>query len=373
MSARKLSDKWRTWVEVRRSAILKNFAAVRRLVGKKVGVLAVIKANGYGHGLREMVSILKKEQPLMFGVDSLEEAETVMQEECATPVIILGQIPRGRFRDAAAAGFRVSLYNAETIRTFAELQKSRPSLPLYGHLKVETGTNRLGMRLEELQRLRYLPPFEGIYTHFADTEDASSRFYLEQHAALEMVARYLAFRGLAPRMQHMAATAAILQYPETHGTLVRWGIGLYGLWPSKNLQEQLRQRINLTPALSWKTTVAQVKRVAKGETIGYDRTYRAKKDMEIAVLPVGYSDGFPRMLSNKGLVCVRGGAVPLVGRVCMNMIMADVTGLRARAGDIAELLGEDSKISVDMMASLAGTINYEIVARINPLIPRIVV
>ena len=166
-----------------------------------------------------------------------------------------------------------------------------------------------------------------------------------------------------------------MQYPETHGNLVRFGIGLYGLWPSSGVQHQVLNKIMLHPVLTWKTRIAQLKEIQKGETVGYDRAWKAKRKSKIAILPVGYYDGYDRRLSNCGEVLIRGQRAPIVGRVCMNMMMVNVTKISgAKASDKVVLLGKFGKaeIAVDEMAATIGTINYEIISRINPLIPRII-
>lgn len=373
--ARKALAGKRTWVEIRKNNILHNLRAMRRAVGPAVTIMAVIKANAYGHGIREIAKIIHRFPRLMFGVDSIEEANTLVRAGFSAPIMILGMIPKHQMRDAIKSGFHISVYDVGVLKTVQNITKNISPSKIHLHVKIETGTNRLGIRLETLRSFRALPQFEGIYTHFAEAENPKSVFYKHQLALYEDACAYLLARGIVPRLRHLAATSAILQYPETYESLVRLGIGLYGLWPSEGLRKRFAGEVALLPALEWKTTVAQVKRVPRGETVGYDRTYRARKDMEIAILPVGYYDGFDRALSNRGTVLIRGKRAPIIGNVCMNISMVDVTGIHARPGDVAVLIGESGgkKITAEEIASFADTINYEIVTRINPLLPRVIV
>jgi alanine racemase len=248
---------------------------------------------------------------------------------------------------------------------------------------VETGTHRQGVWFEEIagfaQAVARLPGvvIEGAYTHLATAEDTADDSYLRLQVerfnhSLEMLAQV----GIQPRYRHMAATAAAMLAPQSRGNLVRLGIGMYGLWPSLDTQVAMHERSGgnfaLWPALRWKTRIVQLARVPKGEPVGYGLTYRTRRASQLAVLPVGYADGYDRHLSNIGEVLVRGEIAPVVGRVMMNMTIVDVTDSpTVQVGDEVILLGPE--MPADRLATQVGTINYEIVTRISPLLPRVIV
>lgn len=375
----------KTWVEVNSRAILHNLHVVRRRVGKDVAVLAVVKSNAYGHGLLEVAKGLCAHQSFSkggwFGVDNIDEALTLKKAGIKNPIIILGYIPRPRLAEGITNGFRFVLYDTDVLTECAHIAKRLKKKALV-HLKVETGTYRQGIvqadipRFAELLRgLQHVVIPEGVYTHFADTENTSSMYYKEQLRRFKESITFFEELGIMPKYRHVAASAAALLYPKTHYNMVRWGIGLYGLYPSKDVQSSALRKMKLAPALTWKTRIAQIKAIPKNSTIGYDRAFTASQPMKIAVLPVGYWDGYDRHLSNKGIVLVRGKKCPVAGNICMNMCMVDVTTVPgARAGDEVVLLGKQGsrEITAEDVAEKIGTINYEVITRINPLVSRIV-
>ena len=250
-------------------------------------------------------------------------------------------------------------------------------------IKVETGTYRQGVMPEDisafakaLKKSEKYVIVEGIYTHFADTENVSSAYYKEQLASFEKHVALFEELGITPLYRHVAASAATLLYQKTHYNMVRWGISLYGLYPSGDVRRLSLNKIKLKPVLTWKTRIAQIKIVPKGSTIGYDRAFKASQAMKIAILPVGYWDGYDRRLSSKGTILVRGKTCSVVGNICMNMCMVDVTNVPGvRTGEEVVLLGKQGThdISAEEVAAKIGTINYEVVTRINPLIPRVII
>ena len=369
----------KTWVEISAHALRANHRTFRRLLGPSVALMAAVKANAYGHGMEQVARILasvpapKRAAPLWFGVDSAAEALRLRESGIREQILVLGISDPADFLPMAET--RVSFVLAR----FQDIA----CLPISArvHLKVETGTHRLGFFPEELPKVfgalhrRGIIP-EGLYTHVADAENMHSPFLSTQRERF-LRAESLAFRMWpnARLLRHLSATAAALRDPAARCDMVRVGIGLYGLLPDKGfLHHPIAKK--LRPALSWKTRVVQVKRILKGESVGYDRTYHAARAMTIAVLPVGYWDGFDRRLSNTGTVLVRGKKASVVGRVCMNMTMADVSNIpRVREGDEVVLLGKQghTEITAAEMAAALGTINYEVVTRINPLLMRAVV
>lgn len=366
---------FKTWIEVSRANLLHNLGEFKKMVPRDARIMAVLKANAYGHGIREVAEILRGQPNILFGVDSLQEAEAV-RSIAKQPIMILGYIPKSHLSRAINAGFHISVYSREAMRAVAHEIKTHciPDNRLRIHLKVETGTNRLGIGLEELANIPIPFPVYGLYTHFADSEDLRSNFLADQLAKLHSAEEILREKDIIPKLVHSNCTAAAIRGIQG-GNCIRVGIGLYGLWPDQNFKDYFRRsNIHLRPALSWKTRIAQVKHAARGETVGYGRTWEAASAMHIAVLPVGYYDGLDRRLSSRGMVLIKGIARPIIGRICMNMAMVDIGKIPAHAGDEVTLIGASGKreILADHIAKKIGTINYEIISRINPLIPRIV-
>ncbi|MRR10373.1 alanine racemase [bacterium] len=372
------------WVEIDRRALAANLRSFRGLVGPAVALMPVVKSNAYGHGLAEVAPLLAaSDRALWFGVNSLDEGLRLRALGIRRPVLLLGHVPLSRLAEAAAADLRLTVYNPETIRALARIRR-KATVRL--HLKLETGTNRQGVDLTDALRIaaliRKAPglELEGCSTHFANIEDTTSPVYpTAQIARYRRIMDALRAQGHDPKVNHIACTAAALVFPETRQRLVRLGIGLYGLWPSRETMLSLSERgrkFALAPVLSWKTRVAQVKSVPAGSYIGYGCTYRTTRKSRIAVLPVGYNEGYDRKLSNTAHVLVRGRRAPIRGRVCMNLCMADVTDIPGvKLEDEVVLLGKQGRehIPAEQLAAWIGTINYEVVTRINPLLPRIIV
>jgi alanine racemase len=375
---------YKTWVEVSKGALVANARTLARAAGKNVKLMAVVKSDAYGHGTAEVVRSLVAAPVDWFGVDSVREAEAVRAAGTKKPVLVLGYTP---FSDAARAvrqGISLIVYNKENVDALAKVAtKKRPAKI---HLKLETGTSRQGILAEELPaflahlKRRKNVILEGVSTHYANIEDTTDSTYafgqLDRFLGmLETVQR----AGFAPTLVHSACSAAVLLYPETHFGMVRSGIALYGLWPSKETKVSARQKgksLTLVPALSWKTVVAQVKDLPEGAQVSYGLTEKLSRQSKVAVLPVGYWDGFDRKLSSVGHVLVRGKRAKVLGRVCMNMCVIDVTDIPGvKTEDEVVLIGAQGRevITAEEVAAHVGTINYEIVTRINPLIPRVAV
>lgn len=371
------------WIELDAGAPDHNVRELRSCTAGGPLFCAVVKANAYGHGMREMVRLIPSADWL--AVNSLDEGLELRGLGETRPVLLMGHVPLERLGEALDAGLRLTVFNRETLDRLEGLASaSRPALV---HLKVETGTGRQGIMPEDLLpmtlRARGIPGVvtEGISTHFANIEDTLNHGYAEkQLASFRSCIDSLAAAGVAPPLVHSACTAAGILFPSTHFGMVREGIGVYGLWPSRETYLSAlmsgRPVPSLKPVLSWKTRLAQVKEVPEGSFVGYGCTFRTTRRTRVGVLPVGYADGYDRALGNSAWVLVRGRRAPVIGRVCMNLTMIDVTDIESPSlEEEVVLLGRsgDEEISAETMASWAGTINYEIVTRISPLLPRIVV
>ncbi|MCP2604995.1 alanine racemase [Candidatus Aminicenantes bacterium AH-873-B07] len=373
------------WIEINSSAFKSNIDQFKNLIGANRKLLIVVKANAYGHGIIEISRLATNYGADWLGVNSIEEGLIIKENKIDLPILILGYVQLSDLSEVVENNFRLVVYNKETIKKLGEIA-SKKKKKVYIHIKLETGTHRQGIRKEELLPLIKLIknyPYlfiEGISTHFANIEDTTNHTYAQKQLdKFNSCIKLLKTNKISIQIKHTACTAATILFPETYFDMVRVGIGIYGLWPSKEtyLSCLLRGRkpVNLKPILTWKTKIAQIKNVPEGSFIGYGCTYKTTRPTKLAVLPVGYYDGYDRKLSNSSYVLIKGKRAPLRGRVAMNMITVDITDIPGvKLEDEVVLLGNQGNeiISAEYLASLCGTINYEIVTRINPSIPRIV-
>ena len=377
-------DRLLNWVEIDAAAMRHNLDGFRRAVGRDVALGAVVKANAYGHGMLETAARVSTNGADWLCVNNLDEALALRSSGQTGKILVMGYAPLAALEEVVRHDLRPVVYNLETVERLDALGCAADArVPL--HLKIETGTHRQGIlesdvprfaeRIREARGLR----LEGLSTHFANIEDTTNHAYAEhQFEIFDRVTQAFSDAGCAAEMRHSACSAAALLFDRTHLDLVRLGIALYGLWPSKETYlsciERGRDVIDLRPALSWKTRIAQIKEVEEAALVGYGCSWKATRPSRIAVLPVGYAEGYDRGLSGVAHVLVRGRHAPIRGRVCMNICLADVTDIpEARLEDEVVLLGKQGAetISAEQLATWAGTISYEIVARIHPGLPRI--
>ncbi len=373
------------WVEISRKALVSNVKIFQEIIAKNVILCPSVKANAYGHGLIPVAKILTQAGVPWLSVNSIEEALGLRKAGIKIPIYILGYVPFYALEEAARNNFRIVLYNNETLGLLEKLGKKLKK-KIRVHVKIDTGTSRQGLfpdaALDFCARARKSGriDIEGISMHFANIEDTLNDAYAKkQLREFQNIKTLLDARGFNIPFAHCANSAATLLYPETHFNFVRPGISIYGLWPSPEARKKteiLHRQIKLKPVLSWKTKIAQVKEIPKNTPVGYGCTYVTKRKTRLAILPVGYYDGYDRGLSNKGSALVHGKRAKILGRVCMNIIMADITEIpKARLESEVTLLGKQGKaeISAEEMGELIDTINYEITTRINEKIPRIAV
>ncbi len=365
------SDGWLR-LEVDTAALRHNARQLRSLVRPPARLLAVVKANGYGHGLELAARAFLDGGADVLGVHALEEALALRRAGFGAPILVLGPLAASEVVAAAAADCDITVGSPEGVAAVAAA--ARADVALRVHLKVETGVNRQGVREEDLAAavavLAAAPGVQlvGLSSHFADIEDTTDHgFARRQQARFDAFVRSVADLGHASLCRHMSCSAAALLWETSHRDLARVGIAAYGVWPSRETLVSARlagrQDLELRPAMTWKVRLSQVKSVPAGETVGYGRTWLAPTDSRIAVLPVGYADGYPRALSGRAHVLVRGRRAPVRGRICMNLCMVDVTHVPgAEAGDDAVLLGRQGgdAISCEQMAEWLGTIPYEV-------------
>ncbi len=369
-----------SWLEIDTAALAHNVTVFRRLVGSTRKLMVVVKANAYGHGMELCARAALGAGADWLAVFNLDEALALRRAGLIAPLLVFGPTPAARLAEAAAA--RVDLTVANPEAAAAVVAADVPGLRV--HLKLETGTHRQGFLAGQLAPVAALAAHSeivGAYSHFADIEDTTDHtFAKEQLAAFAARLAELAALGVTPPLPHVACTAAALLFPDTYFQMVRVGIGLYGLWPSRetlvSVREHGRGEVALRPAMTWKTRVSELKRVPAGVTVGYGRTCKTTRPSLLAVLPVGYANGYDRGLSNTAHVLVRGQRAKLCGRVMMNMSVADVTAVGGVAiGDEVVLLGAqgEERIGAETLAAWCGTINYEIVTRAEPHGPRLAV
>lgn len=357
-------------IEVDSAALAQNIRTLRLSVNAGTAVMAVVKANAYGHGLLLAADAFLEGGADWLGVHSVAELHALRAGGIAAPVLVLGPATAAEVASAADLGAEFTVGSLAMLRELAHLHS-----PVAIHLKVETGVNRQGITEAELDaalaviRAKDVLRLKGLSSHFADIEDTTDHaFALAQIKRFEGYRTALAEAGYPDLLHHMSCSAATLLWDRTHRSVARLGISAYGIWPSRETLVSVRQRgrreVELRTALTWKVRIAQVRNVPAGETVGYGRAWKAMTDSRIAVLPVGYSDGWPRALGGRCHVLVGGKRAPLVGRICMNLCMVDVTHIpAAEAGHDAVLLGRqgDEEITAEMLAGHLGTIAYEVV------------
>ena len=361
-----------TWVEIDAEALAQNVRLLRRVCG--VPLMAVLKADGYGHGAVRVARIALANGAESLGVACLSEARALREAGISAPILILGYTPAWQARQAVRLGIACTVFSWDEAEALARAG-TETGLTASVHVKVDTGMARLGLWPEQvppfLARLRALPSLhvQGIFTHFGSADEADKSYARSQLERFLMLLTSLEEAGLRPPLAHAANTAAALTMPASRLDMVRIGLGLYGLSPSPFVPLPAGMR----PVLSFKTTVAQVKDVPAGTYIGYGLNHRAESQMRIAVIPVGYADGFRRGPRNWGEVLIRGRRCRLIGNVCMDQAMVDVTSVAGvRKGDEVVLIGSQGEASIgaDEVAAELGTISYEVIAEILARVPR---
>lgn len=377
-----------TWIELSESAYAHNLKFFRRHIGPETELSVVVKANAYGHGWQSIARLAIKHGADSFCVHSLDEALKLRRSGFQQNILIMGHVLLDRLEDVVRENFRLVVFNRETLSSLNKITNRLNKLVRI-HLKLETGTYRQGIDQRELEwflkQLKKAPRviLEAVYTHFANIEDTTSYDYADfQKYTFNQLVKRIHDAGFTILKKHTACTAAMLLFPDTHMDMVRLGIGQYGLWPSRETFASYQEKNGrdaekaLKPVLTWKARISQIKRVEADNTIGYGRTFRTTRRTRIAVIPVGYSDGYDRGLSNKAHVLIHGKQAPVRGRICMNLMMVDITDIpNVKLEDEVVLIGKQGKeqITADDLATLSGTINYEVVSRINTDIPRIIV
>lgn len=373
----------RTWAEISLNAIEHNYNVIRNKVADGTKVCCVIKADGYGHGAVELSQIYEKLGADFFAVSNIDEGIEIRKGGSKLPIVILGYTPVSEAKNLAAYNISQAVFSLEYAKGLSEKCVEEDCICKM-HIKVDSGMSRIGFMCQEFPRDEYsveeiceaccLPNLEveGLFTHFCvSDEDAEGReFTNKQYENFIYVRDSLKKRGVDISVVHCSNSGAIEDYPETCCDMVRAGIILYGLAPSSKLAD----RLDLVPAMTLKTVVAFVKEVQKGATISYGRTFTADRKMKIATVPIGYADGFIRQNAKDGYMTVNGKKAKIVGRICMDQTMLDVTDIEdVKTGDEVVVFGtgENGEPTADSLAENTGTINYETVCLVGKRVPRI--
>lgn len=360
------------WAEVSLDSIAHNVRQFRKFIGPNCELMAVVKANGYGHGALETAYTMVANGTNWLAVALPEEGVRLRRGGITAPILVLGAVSADELDVCVAQDLAVTVFEPHIARLLSEAT-IRQQKSAKVHIKVDTGMGRLGLLPQEfaglVELVNRLPGLEiqGVFTHFAQAEEPSLEYTKWQWERFRGVLTNLNGQGMQIPFTHAANTAATMFFPEAHLDLVRVGLGIYGLYPDQ------RRPFFLQPALSLHTKVAFVKRVPSGSAISYDSSYVTWKDTSIAVLPIGYADGLPRGLSNQGKVLIQGQLCPIVGRVTMDHTLIDVGDLPIQIGDPVLLLGSngEKEISADHWARWLGTINYEITCTLSSRIERV--
>ncbi|MEY4704865.1 MAG: Alanine racemase [Nitrospirota bacterium] len=364
-----------TYATVNLAALAHNLSCIKRYLPPACEIMAIVKANAYGHGAVRIAHALIRQGIGRFAVASLDEGIELRQAGLAVPIVVLGALFEEQLADLVAHRLTPVVSDEHILPSLVKAVHSQPA-PYPIHLKVETGMGRLGLSPEELLSLLDNPALrnplqiEGVMTHLADADGADSAFTEEQLGAFRAILEQIRQRGLTLPLVHAANSAAIVRFADAHFSLVRPGIMLYGY---HTLPASVPAP-NLMPVLTLRTTIVQLRTIPQGKTVSYNGTFVAKRPTRIAVLPIGYADGYSRQLSNRGFVLIRGRRAPIIGLVCMDMTMVDVTDLAPlQIGETVTLIGQQGGESIwaGEVAGWIGTIPYEVLCGIGSRVPRL--
>lgn len=370
----------RVYAEINLDAILHNMEQMRKLLKEDTKIMGVIKTDGYGHGAVPIGRELEKlEYTWGYATATVEEAEILRRNGLKKPILVLGATFPEQYEAMADLELRVNVYSIGQAERMEEAA-AKMNKKIIVHAKIDTGLSRLGFQVteqaaDEIARISKMPHIimEGIFTHFAKSDARDKTMANQQLESFAKMKQMLEERQIEIPMIHCSNSAAIIDMPEANMNAVRAGISLYGMWPSDEVK---KENINLAPVMSLKSCIVFLKELEKGRVISYGATYETSKKQRIATIPIGYGDGYPRSLSNKGYVLIHGKKAPICGRICMDQFMVDVTDIpEAKEGDIVTLVGKDhgAEITMEEIGDLSGRFNYEFACDLGKRIPRVYV
>lgn len=366
----------RVYATVDLDAIRQNMEAMKANIAKGTMICGVVKSDGYGHG---SVPVAKAVEDLVWGyaVAAVEEGWVLRDHHITKPILVLGYVPEEEFESLVEQEIRYTVSEWKEVEILSKIAQ-KLGKNAYVHIKMDTGMGRIGLRFAEeiltlAQKIENLPNIviEGIFTHMATADMADKTKAKEQIRMFKEMLQLLENNGIYIPIRHCSNSAGIIDLKEANIDMVRAGIALYGLYPSEEVN---KENVCLIPALELKSIVSYLKTVPKGSPIGYGATFVTQKETKVATVSIGYGDGYPRALSNKGYALVRGKKAPIIGRICMDQFMMDVSDIpEIQQGDTVTLIGKDQneQITVEELAELAGTFNYEFVCDLGKRIPRV--
>lgn len=364
---------FRTEAAIDLDAAEHNFNVTRAKLPQNVKLLCVIKADAYGHGAVELAKLFEGRADF-YGVACTEEAIELIQAGIKTPVLILGAVAREYFADIVKYGIRIPIFSYDDAKALSEeAQRQGKTVPF--HFCVDTGMSRIGFQVSEqsadvCKEIACLPGIfaEGLFSHFATADEADLSKAVAQRERFKQFIRMLEARGMDIPIKHINNSAGIMNFDE-YFDMCRMGIILYGLYPSHEVDKSL---LRIKPVMEWRTHISFIKELEEGREISYGGTYKTQETRRIATIPVGYADGYPRCLSNRGKVLINGQFAPITGRVCMDQFMVDITGMDAQVGDTVILIGKsgDHELSMEEVSESAYSFNYELPCRIARRVPR---
>jgi len=365
------------WAEINLDNLVHNLKEIRRYVDKETKIAAVVKANGYGHGALEIAGVLLENGADMLAVSSINEAVEIRKNFKKAQTLVLGYTPTENIEDAIRYGVIQTIYSLEQAEKYSRIAE-RIGMGISFHIKVDTGMNRIGYMpdeaaIDEIKKINRLPnvKINGIFSHFAVADEKDKSFSKAQYEKfLEFISK-LEEENIKIPIRHISNSAGVMDLPYMNLDMIRPGIILYGLHPSMEGDHSV---LDMKPVMSLKTRISHVKTLNEEGGISYGLKYRGKKGDKIATIPIGYADGYTRLLSNKGEALVRGKRVPVVGTICMDQCMIDVSSIDdIKAGDEVTLFGTDgdNTLNVEEIAEKIGTINYEIICMVGRRVPRV--
>lgn len=371
----------RAWAEIDLDAVQFNIAQIKKKIHAGTKIIAVIKTDGYGHGAVQIARMLENDEQVWgYAVATVEEALSLRQNHIRKPIMILGYTFPDNYEQLIAEEIRATVFTYESARELSEAAL-RVGKKCRIHIKIDTGMTRIGIHPDEeglvlIRKILALPELEteGIFTHFATADEADrTKAYHQMKLFQDYTDRICRELKVEIPMKHCSNSAGIVEMPEANMDAVRAGIILYGLWPSQEVKAD--DKMQLKPVLSLKSRIVYVKTVPQGQEISYGGTYTTTKDTRVATVCIGYGDGYPRSLSNVGQVLLKGQRVPILGRVCMDQFMIDVSDIDADVcvGDKVTLIGTDGGecVTMEELGELSGRFNYELACDIGKRIPRI--
>ncbi|HNX92378.1 MAG TPA: alanine racemase [Syntrophomonas sp.] len=364
-----------SWAEIDLGALKRNFAAIRNLLQPDTMLMAVVKANAYGHGMLEVAQICLENGADYLAVANVQEALELRQAGIMVPILVLGIVPPEQAESLINNDIETAVADLESARLYS--RAANQAHPARLHIKLDTGMGRIGFQTDtksadEIKEIKQLPNIfvQGIFSHFAAADFEDKEYSRQQARQFNDFIQRLETMNIHIPVKHLANSAAIMDIPETQYNMARSGIIMYGLYPSAQVK---KENLPLEAVMRLKTRISFLKILPPNRSVSYCRTYITPQDTLVATVPIGYADGYSRLLSNKAWAVVRGQKVPLIGNVCMDQCMFDVTGVEGvKTGDEVVLFGRpEDGITADDLAQIMGTINYEIVCTVGRRIPRI--